>query len=126
MVIGGIMEFKRDNTERRKFPRVNTAFDVECSVEGVGHSEKRSLAKNIGMGGIYLITYKKLEIDSILSLKIHLPDGKEPFRTKGRLVWEREFTSQDSIVRYDVGIEFLKIEERNSQRLSLYISQLPN
>jgi c-di-GMP-binding flagellar brake protein YcgR len=120
------MERKRVDTERRKFRRVKIAFDVECSVEGAEPLKKRSLAKNVGIGGLCIIAYKKLEIGSILSLKIYLPDGEEPFGAKGRLVWEREFTSQDSIVRYDVGIEFLNMEKQNLQRLSRYISQLPD
>jgi len=120
------MGFERIDKERRRFRRVKIAFDVEYSVEGAGLSEKKSLAKNIGAGGLCVIAYKKLEIDSVLSLEVHLPDGGDPLRMKGRLIWIRQFSGQDKLVRYDAGIEFLNTEQQDLQRLSRYISQLPD
>lgn len=115
-----------DNTEieRRRFHRVSTSFDVEYSVDGQDSSGKKSLARNIGLGGIYFIAYEKLEIDSLLSLILHLPDGKQPLLLQGRLIWGRKFSAQDSIDRYDIGIEFIKPDSRIIERLFDYISKL--
>ncbi|NQS99516.1 MAG: PilZ domain-containing protein [Candidatus Omnitrophica bacterium] len=114
--------------ERRHFPRLVAAVDVEYKVLPEGaRPQTETVTKNIGAGGICLIVYEKVEVGRILNLKLHLPDTNLVVQAKGKVLWSSYFTMErDARDRYDLGIEFTEISESDQQKLSLYIFKLIN
>jgi c-di-GMP-binding flagellar brake protein YcgR len=108
--------------ERRKFPRLVADVVVEYSVIAKEPEKETSVTKNISAGGICLIVYEDIEINSILSLKILLPVSKSPLQAKGKVIWKSEFSiDSEQRERYDLGIEFVEIKELDRQKIFQYV-----
>lgn len=112
-------------TEKRRFPRLATSVDVEYKILKDKTLSKETVTKNIGAGGICLIAYEKVEVGSLLSLELRLPEGHSAIEAKGRVVWSSYFTIEgDRRDRYDLGIEFTQLSESDRQKLSQYVFKL--
>ncbi|MCM8773741.1 MAG: PilZ domain-containing protein [Candidatus Omnitrophica bacterium] len=108
----------RNKTERRKFLRLNASVCVEYSI--VGKEEVKSdFTHDIGGGGICLIVYENIDENTILELSIHLPDDTKPIKALGRVVWQKAIPS--TVLRYDLGIEFIEISPEDRQHISEYV-----
>jgi len=125
------MEEKGENTsypsvERRQFPRLVASANVEYTlVKEKLLPENKSILKNISSGGICLIVYEKVAIGSHLSLKIYLSDINREITATGKVIWSSPFSiSSDNRQRYDLGIEFVEIDESDRQQLSQHIFRL--
>jgi c-di-GMP-binding flagellar brake protein YcgR len=116
----------RTPDERRVFPRLDASVDVEYNIlEKEGKRKRRSVSKNISVGGICLIVYEKIDVGDILALKIHLTDVDYIIEVEGRVVWSSHFTmNSDRRDRYDLGIEFVKISDSAQKILSQYVFRL--
>ena len=115
---------KEDNfEERRKFPRLNLAVDIEYSLLQKEQSLKvEVLSKNISSGGICLIVYEKVKIGDSLALVINLPEGESPIQVKGIVKWIGGFIlSVDNKSSWDVGVEFIGINEADREKLTRYV-----
>jgi len=112
-----------EQLERRKFPRLFALVDVFYEKEPPQEKEKLTLTKNISKGGICLIAYEELKKDEILNLKIYLPDEELPVVAKGRVAWAKEFIIGDYLTgrRFDVGIEFIEINDSDLEKINRYI-----
>ena len=108
--------------ERRKFERLNLLADVSYSKRVPSEQEKLSLAKNISSGGISIISYEPLQESDILDLKVYLPEDKEPVNVVGRVSWVKEFIVGDDKKgkRFDAGIEFIKISDKDKEKINKY------
>jgi len=113
----------QDNSERRKFVRLNFLVDVVYHKHVPERKEKLSLTRNIGGGGICLIAYEKLEKSQVLDLNIYLAESKTPIKALGRVSWVNEFIVGDPTkgIRYDVGIEFVEIKEEDLAQVNKYV-----
>jgi len=112
-------------TERRKFPRLNASVAVEYSIIEKYPLKETTVTKNISSGGICLIVYEEIEVNTTLSLKINLADDNDFIETKGKVVWSSEFSlGPDKKQRWDIGIEFLEASEDDQKRVSKYIFTL--
>jgi len=109
--------------ERRKFPRLNLAVDIEYSVLRKEPSSKaEGQSKNLSSGGICLIVYEEVKIGDSLALVINLPEGERPIQAKGMVKWIGEFIlSADKKNSWDVGVEFIGINEADREKLSRYV-----
>lgn len=111
--------------EKRRFLRLAVSVDVEYSILEEEALPKESVTKNIGAGGICLIVYKKVDVGSLLSLELRLPEHYSVIEAKGRVVWSSSFRIEgDRRDRYDLGIEFTQISESDRQKLSQYVFKL--
>jgi c-di-GMP-binding flagellar brake protein YcgR len=106
--------------ERRKFPRLNLAVDINYSLLQKESSLKVGVqSKNISAGGICLIVYEKVKIGDSLALVINLPDGERPIQVNGIVKWIGEaILIADKKNSWDVGIEFIGIKEEDREKLS--------
>ena len=97
--------------ERRKFTRYTIPLKITYVLEGesVLHT---GTTKNISSLGIRFESEKKLQEGNKLDLKLELPKAQNPVHLQGKLVWVRKQTLEDN-APFDVGLEFLKIEEDN-------------
>lgn len=109
--------------ERRKFPRLNLTVDIEYSVLRKEPSSKvEGQSKNLSSGGICLIVYEEVKIGDSLALVINLPEGERPIQAKGMVKWIGEFIlSADKKNSWDVGVEFIGINEADREKLSRYV-----
>jgi uncharacterized protein (TIGR02266 family) len=72
-------------TERRDGERLNIQLDVAF------HGDSQFFAGitgDIGRGGLFVCTYRTLEIGTLVDLSFSLPDGAK-IETKGRVRWLR-------------------------------------
>jgi len=112
--------------ERRKFPRFNFLVDVSFKKKTSILKEKLSLTKNISGVGVCLISYDELKESDVLDLQIYFPDTKEPMKVMGRVVWVKEFVIGDPLKgkRFDVGVEFLGLDEKAMQKINQHLFSL--
>ena len=110
-------------SERRKHPRFEREYSVRCeevkekggeSQEGliifkmVGKSYEGKTC-NISMGGLCLISYRDLPINTILSAEIFTSARKKPFKAIGEFTWKKKIPGEK---RYFAGMQFIHIEEK--------------
>jgi c-di-GMP-binding flagellar brake protein YcgR len=109
--------------ERRKFPRLNLAVDIEYSLlQKEAFLKAEGQSKNISSGGICLLVYEEVKVGDSLALVIKLPEGESPIKVQGMVRWIGEFIlSADKKNSWDVGIEFVGINEADREKLSKYV-----
>ena len=88
--------------ERRVFERFEVDFplrfkDLDKNTEGVGKIVNISAS-----GGGMFLTAQELQPGTSLELWLLIPDKKEPFHTRGKVVWLNEVES----ALYRVGVKF--------------------
>ena len=104
------MGYAKKREERRKYLRLKVYHLVKYRVISDQSPQAQPLLasiKDIGAGGICLITAKPLEPCANLELQINFPDLKKPVFTIGRVVWSKQTAKMN---RYEVGVEFMDIE----------------
>ncbi len=79
--------------------------------------------KDISAMGLRFTTTEKLQQGSNLEIKLNLPNVQNPIHASGRVAWLENPTLEDN-APYDVGIEFLKIEEDNKNTFLKYLCDL--
>jgi c-di-GMP-binding flagellar brake protein YcgR len=105
------MRYAKKKEERRKHLRLRVYHLVKYRVISDKSPQTQPLLasiKDIGAGGICLITAEPLEVTANLELQINFPDLKKPVFTVGRVVWSRQIAKMS---RYEVGVEFTDIED---------------
>jgi c-di-GMP-binding flagellar brake protein YcgR len=108
---------------RRKFVRLNMLADVFYKKRSLLRMKKLSTSKNISKGGICLIAYEDLRKGDLLDLKIYLSDDKKAITGIGKVAWTKEFVIGDVFKgkRYDVGVEFIKINDTDLSKIDRYV-----
>ena len=110
--------------ERRRFPRlplkVNVKYDV---LKGLPLRAKETQSKNISIGGICLVVPEKINIGTLLRLKLSLKGETSYITVKGKVVWVEEFSvdSTSDYKAYDCGIEFVDISPQEQESISRYL-----
>jgi len=79
--------------------------------------------KDISAFGVQFNTTEKLEQNSNLDCTLKLPNSQNPVHVTGRIAWLNKLTLEDSSP-YDVGIEFVTIEEDNKNTFLKYLCDL--
>jgi len=97
--------------ERRQSPRVRLRLTTTFKLLRTG-KVLRALTKNVGAGGLCLITDELLEPGSPLELEVHLPDRPAPVRCVGEVVWSRpiESTARSYEQPAETGVKFTSID----------------
>ena len=118
---------KYSGRERREYPRIKSAFVNYSSIGEATVKETSSLTENVSAKGICIFISKVIKLNTLLSLKIYLPDGKGAVKAKGKVVWIREspFLRVAGSKHHDVGIEFVEIDENDRERINEYASRHP-
>lgn len=115
------METKKsgyDGIDRRKYPRVNA--QVKYQILEKIPADKFSNTKNISAGGIAFFATASVQISSILSLSISLPDATE-FQAMARVIWqERVQVSWDTDICWELGVQFIEIDNNDRKKISKY------
>lgn len=109
--------------QRRNFVRVHAVLQVDIkgispdSVAGVQIKNDDIYEKNMSLGGMLLVLPVKYPRESLLELHIQLPDG--PMQVVGQVVRCRK---QEEGPHFEIGCSFLGLDERKTNRLSLYVN----
>jgi len=110
------------NNERRKFPRLSVAVDIQYKALPEAIAYGTGATANISAVGICLILYEELKPGSVLELNIYLPDDQPIIKGKGRIVWIKPFNvARDQKERFDAGVEFIDINESDRKRINNYV-----
>ncbi len=108
-----------DGKEKRRFVRAN----LPCKIIIYTPREHTIIThtENIGAGGVRVILDEDLNISSVVGLEIFLYD--EPIECEGRIVWtiEKEESETPGIGRYDTGIEFYKISDKDRDVINNFV-----
>jgi c-di-GMP-binding flagellar brake protein YcgR len=112
------------SANRRIFPRIacNVNVDYRLSKESTCPAVQ-SRSKDLSCSGIRLIGLEKFNIGDCLTLHLELPDTGAVIEALGKIVWIDEFqvgsmTQQNA---FDMGIEFIGIDERARATISRFL-----
>ena len=103
---------------RREFPRLKHHIPVRF-----GGEESRcqdSLTKDVGEGGVRLISREFLPLNSKLKLEFFLTSASEALTAVGKVVWVQKLPYG---YQHDIGIEFVDIPEGHKRRLSHFVEE---
>ena len=105
--------------EKRRYLRVNIPLEIEYILP---NSDRRCTAttKDISALGVRFSTKEKLSEDANLEVTLKLPNAQNPVHLIGRVAWSKKFSSENE-GPYDIGIEFLKIDEDNKNTFLKYL-----
>ena len=100
-----------NGSEKRRFVRAD--FPCKITIHTPQAHIVTSHTENIGAGGIRIIIEEKIDIFSVVDLKIYLDD--KPISSKARIVWvvERRPPLGHKASMFDTGIEFYQINEKD-------------
>ncbi len=92
--------------ERRIFERFEVDFPVKFSyLEGAKEGMGRVINISAGGGGM-IVTSEQLAPATSLDMWLHIPDNREPLRTRGEVVWSA--VSAPGV--YKLGVRFDKVD----------------
>ncbi len=112
----------RKPEERRKFTRYTLGLPITYIVEGED-TLYRSNTQNISSLGVRFQSPKSLKEGASLEVKLVLPKAPNPVHAQGKLVWVKKSSLEDN-APYDVGMEFMKIEEDNKNTFLRFMCDL--
>lgn len=111
---------KRD-AERRKYLRIEAPVNLRVITEGGSIEKPKTI--NISPIGLRFESKKELRDGENIELTLELPNTKNPIHIKGKIVWHKK-TSLENSAPYDIGCEFTKIEEDNKNTFLKYFCDL--
>ena len=109
--------------ERRRFVRLDTRLDVTYTVLPSGATQ-RTVAKNIGGGGICLFADKVLTPGTQLQVAMKLPGREQPANFTAEVVWSEPYEVIGKTERQravEVGVRFLEIAPQDQAAVMQHI-----
>lgn len=101
--------------EHRKNPRLITLVDVVYKIHDKDGTGVVSLAKDVSASGMKLLHHKKVQLDTLLDIKIDLPQKEGLVSALGKVVWYKR--------KGGIGIRFLMIRPDDEQKHIDYIEK---
>ncbi|MCM8795808.1 MAG: PilZ domain-containing protein [Candidatus Omnitrophica bacterium] len=97
--------------ERRRFIRIPAYHLAKYRLFSESSPQSKFILatlKDIGAGGVCLRTKEVLPVSSVIELKINFPSVNMPISILAKVIWMKKIARSGY---YDVGTEFLQIEE---------------
>jgi len=117
------MKIKDKLIERRRYIRLKTPIPVTYTVKETG-SIYTAITKDISADGLRLESgAKDLNISSVVELKLEIYAAHNPVHAKGKIVWKKKLSLEDN-APFDVGVEFIEIEEDNKNTFLKFLCDL--
>ena len=110
-----------DGMNWRKFPRIKGKIKADILLGGQNECVT-SFTENVGNGGVCVIIDRKLDRFDKVKLKLAIDDGLSPVECDGSVVWtieKRKFG--ENAPNYDVGIEFLRMNSIDQERIKTFL-----
>jgi len=108
--------------EKRKFPRVRADFGVQYKIKDSDSPPIKAVSVNIGERGIMMKIPKKLDMGTILELKITLPSPHVTISTLARVVYVLD-NYWDEYPPYRCGVEFLELKEKDRETVRKFVNE---
>jgi len=108
--------------ERRKYIRLEVPVQLKYILEGKP-IRKEVTTKDLSCDGLRFISAEDLKTDIELEMDIIIPKAANPVHVKGKAVWSKRLTLEDGSP-FEVGVEFVKIEEDNKNTFLKYLCDL--
>jgi Tfp pilus assembly protein PilZ len=105
--------------DKRKYKRRVISLDVEYDFSP-HQIYMESKSKDIGGGGICLVTNEPLAQGKEILIKMFLPDSNKPLFINGRVVWNKDNQEKDT-GGYLNGIEFFNVKEQDRSLIIKFV-----
>ncbi|MDO8524871.1 MAG: PilZ domain-containing protein [Candidatus Omnitrophota bacterium] len=114
---------RNDIVERRGFIRLHEPINVTYTVSE-NNKVHSVIAKDISADGLRFQTQDKaLKEGSALEMKLDLPEAANPVHARGKIMWRKKLSLEDD-APFDVGTEFIEIEEDNKNTFLKFLCDL--
>jgi hypothetical protein len=96
--------------ERRKFKRIDGSYIVSYSpMEGETIKSDISQTKNLSEGGLLFISDREFEKDSMLKVKLRLPEFSDYVVVKMKVIASKKVAKG---MMYDIRAQFIEVEQK--------------
>ena len=106
-------------SDRRKFIRLEIPIDVSYIMEN-DNILRRTSTKNISAEGLRFTCDNSIKDGAVLEIKLNFSNLPNPIHIRGKVIWCKKLSLEDGMP-YDIGVEFLKIEEDNKNTFLKFI-----
>src|SRR3989338_2468746 len=107
--------------ERRMHQRYDSALEVKYSTPGSVGMEGYTISTNISRGGMRLPLSKFIRTGETIKLEIETNDRKAKVAAVGKVKWSKPI-SRPSPLQLDAGVEFIRIDSQDADRLLAALS----
>ena len=104
--------------ERRRFPRANFLCKV---ILRSSQKEFLTHTQNISIGGVRILLFEDLKVKNEVELIIF---ASRRLEVSGRIIWSLEIDKKEDESLFDIGIEFLNLEEPDRKFLEELVEEL--
>lgn len=108
--------------ERRKFIRLQVPVELKYITEG-DSIRKEVTTKDLSCEGLRFISKAEIKKGANLELNLDIPNANNPVHINGKVAWIKRLSTVDGSP-FEVGIEFVKIEEDNKNTFLKYLCDL--
>jgi len=112
--------------ERREHFRFEKSLGVNYIIEKKAHLKNAGTTVDISEGGMKLLLDEKLSNDTIVDLKVFLPNSHKFAEVEGKVIWSEEVKEIDPSGKrlFYSGISFIAVKEPSNGKLAEYIRSL--
>ncbi|MEI8349664.1 MAG: PilZ domain-containing protein [Candidatus Omnitrophota bacterium] len=104
--------------ERRRYPRVNISFPVECKSLPQGNYFY-TVSKDLSSGGIKIISDTFLPKDYLMKVYVNLVDTV--INLKAKVAWCNKLRASE---KYNAGLEFVEASNESQQSISQFLAKV--
>jgi uncharacterized protein (TIGR02266 family) len=112
---GAIILKDEPGIERRKDERIEIMVRVEFE------EEYWCFIGDLSRGGAFVLTQNPMDLEDEFSLKIHVPDGRDPIEVGCKVIWTNKYGKQSKDLRRGMGVKFLKLQPQDQIRIEKVI-----
>ncbi|MBN2444794.1 MAG: PilZ domain-containing protein [Spirochaetales bacterium] len=105
--------------ERRKYTRKLIKLNVEYDMSS-DQKWLESEARDIGAGGICLITPFEIFIGKSFDIKFYMPELSKPIKVIGKVMWSEKIDEEKNSKYYN-GIQFVRIDSSDKALILKYV-----
>jgi len=108
---GAIILKEEPGIERRKDERIEVMVRVEFE------EEYCCFTGDLCRGGAFVLTQNPMDLEDEFSLKIHVPDGREPIEVGCKVIWTNKYGKESKGLRRGMGVKFLNLQPQDQIRI---------
>ena len=112
---GAIILKDESGRERRKDERIEVMVRVEFE------EEYCCFTGDLSQKGAFVLTQNPMDLEDEFTLKIHMPDGREPIEVGCKVIWTNKYGKESKGLRRGMGVKFLKLQPAEQIRIEEFI-----
>ncbi|MDD5084698.1 MAG: PilZ domain-containing protein [Candidatus Omnitrophica bacterium] len=108
--------------DERRFPRLRSYCLIKYSkISEPGAKEAKEVTniRDISVSGLQFASYEAFPKNTLLDVKVNLPDMGEPLGARARVVWSKKVSKTSE--SYRVGVIFLDLSEADRKAIERHI-----